>query len=150
MFCISSSPLNEIEERNPNVPVFDLVVQNQKKTELKAAIGRKRPVEPKNADTVTNRASTSTQSLEQALSRTTDFGSNFLKTQVNKKRDLNEACGVVIHDYGPQYYNLNGAPFVKSISQKSLEKGKQYANSKTLVEGIPVILNEKPTWANVR
>jgi hypothetical protein len=139
-------PLTEIEERNPTVAELTLV-QIEKKAELKAAIGRKRPIEGNNADSDPNRA---TQSLEQVLSRTTDFGINFLKTQVNKKRDLNEPCGVTMHDYGPENYCVNGISFVKSVSSKSLEKGKPFKSSRSLVEAIPAIINIKPKWANVR
>jgi hypothetical protein len=107
-------------------------------------------IEANNAERDTNRGNSSVQTMEQALSRTTDFGSNFLKTQVNKKRELNEPCGVIVHDYGPQQYNVNGDPFVKSVSSKSLEKEKPFKSTKALVEAIPEILNNRPKWANVR
>ncbi len=143
--------LSEIDDRNPNASDFNLmVVQYPHKPELEAARGRMRTVETNNADRDTNREIASNHTLEQALSRTTDFGANFLKTQVNKKREINEPCGVVVHDYGAQHYYLNGAPFVKSVPSKSLERENPFQNSRTLVEAIPGIFNDKPEWACVR
>ncbi len=126
---------------------FELVVvQDHKKVDLEAARGRNREVkEPDQHVKTTNDVLGGTGKMK---SIGTDFGTTFLKTQVNKKRNLNEGCSITVHDYGRDHYHINGSPFQKdSLDDQALPK---YTDRTKLAEAIPVLTKRRPEWANVR
>jgi hypothetical protein len=126
---------------------FELVVMdNHKRVELEAARGRSRDVKESDRDFKSNHESAGGTVKTKSIG--TDFGITFLKTQVNKKRNMQEECTVTVHDYGKEHYHLNGIPFQKKNSQdQPLPK---YTDRIQLAEAIPLITKRRPEWANVR
>ena len=126
---------------------FELVVaEPHKKAELEAVRGRIRGTKDSDQNFKSNHDGAG--GLSKMKSIGADFGTNFLKSQVNKKRTMNEECSVTVHDYGKEHYHLNGSPFQKEASQdKAVPK---YTDRIQLAEAIPVLTKRRPEWANVR
>jgi hypothetical protein len=78
-----------------------------------------------------------------------NFRTEFLKTQVNKKRDLRDPCSVTVHEYSRKHYQINYKD--ADVTNPTSKEGQQfYSDAKSLVRDIPWLKTTNPESAPVR